>query len=76
MRILDYNRVVRDLILGPAVTPVVTRDLADVLELVVGNLDVQSIVPDPVVDDPPTFTLSVSNARVAESSAPRAAAAR
>lgn len=55
--------------LDPAVTPVVTRDLADVLELVVGNLDVQSIVPDPVVDDPPTFTLSVSNARVAEPTA-------
>lgn len=55
--------------LDPDATPVVTRDLADVLELVVANLDVQSLVPSPVVDDPPTFTLSVSDARVADPTA-------
>jgi len=44
--------------------PVTTRDLADVLELVIGRLDPGSLVPDPVVDSPPTFTLRVPDVRV------------
>lgn len=42
-------------------TPVMTRDLADLLELVVGHIDVSSLIPDPVVDNPPTFTLRVTS---------------
>lgn len=43
----------------PAATPVETRDLADLLELVVHHIDVSGLVPDPVVDNPPSFTLRV-----------------
>lgn len=43
----------------PAAAPVETEDLSDLLELVVHNLDVDGLVPDPVVDNPPTFTLRV-----------------
>ncbi len=50
--------------LEPTARPLVTRDLADVLELVIANLDVQSLVPSPVVDSPPSFVLNVSNTRI------------
>lgn len=39
--------------------PIVTADLADLLELVVTHADVSGLLPDPVVDSPPTFTLRV-----------------
>jgi hypothetical protein len=42
----------------PAVTPVQTRDLADLLELVVTRLDTTSLVPDPVISSS-NFTLRV-----------------
>lgn len=45
--------------LDTGASPVVTRDLADLLELVVARLDTASLVPDPVFDNPPTFTLRV-----------------
>lgn len=44
--------------LDTTVTPIETRDLADLLELVVTELDIASFVPDPVVDSS-TLTLSV-----------------
>lgn len=37
-----------------------TRDLADLVELVVSSLDVSGLVPDPVVDSPPNFLLRVT----------------
>lgn len=46
--------------------PVVTRDLADIMELALASLDVGGVIPDPVVDDPPTFTLRVTGARLAD----------
>jgi len=46
--------------------PVTTNDLADVLQLVIASLDVSSFVPDPVFDNPGTFTLRVTDAAVAE----------
>lgn len=39
--------------------PVRTEDLADLLELIVMHLDVDTLIPDPVVDNAPTFTLRV-----------------
>lgn len=47
--------------LDPDATPLRTRDLADLLELVIGHVDVSSLIPDPVVDNPPTFTLRVGS---------------
>lgn len=47
--------------LDPEATPVRTSDLADLLELVIGHVDVSSLIPDPVVDNPPTFTLRVGS---------------
>ena len=44
--------------------PVVTADLAGLLEVVIANLDVASVIPDPLVDSPPTFTLRLRNASV------------
>jgi hypothetical protein len=38
-----------------------TRDLADIVELVITNLDVTGLVPDPVIDSPPTFTMRVTS---------------
>jgi hypothetical protein len=45
--------------LDATASPVMTRDLADLLELVIASLDITSVVPDPVVDSPPNFTLRV-----------------
>lgn len=45
--------------LDPSATPITTQDLADLLELVVRHVDVEGLVPDPVVDNAPTFTLRV-----------------
>jgi hypothetical protein len=52
--------------LDPSADPVVTRDLADILELVVANVDLSGLLPDPVVDEPPTFVLRVTNASISE----------
>ncbi|AKF03038.1 hypothetical protein [Sandaracinus amylolyticus] len=49
------------LALDATTSPILTRDLADLLELVVTRLDVSSLVPDPVIDSPPTFTLRVTD---------------
>lgn len=55
--------------LDPTATPIETRDLADLLELVVSNVDVSGLIPDPVVDDPPSFVVRISNASIAEPTA-------
>lgn len=47
-------------------TPVQTRDLADIMELALASLDVTGVIPDPVVDDPPNFTLRVTDATIAD----------
>ncbi len=52
--------------LDTTATPVVTRDLADLLELVVSHIDANSLVPDPVVDNPPTFTLRVTSVELGQ----------
>lgn len=39
--------------------PVVTRDLADLVELVGASLDVTGLVPNPLVDLPPSLTLAL-----------------
>ncbi len=46
--------------------PVTTNDMADVLQLVIASLDVGSFIPDPVVDNPGTFTLRVTDAAITE----------
>ena len=46
--------------------PVETRDLADVLELVVDSLDPNGFIPDPVVDSGPSFNLRVTDADIGE----------
>jgi hypothetical protein len=46
--------------------PLATRDLADVLELVLANADLTRALPDPVVDAGPTFFLRVPAVRVAD----------
>jgi hypothetical protein len=43
--------------LDPSADPVVTTDLADLLELVVTRADASRLIPDPVVDSPPSFVL-------------------
>ncbi len=45
--------------LDPSIAPVETRDLADLLELVIARLDTTGLVPDPVVDNGPSFSLRV-----------------
>ncbi|HEY8430574.1 MAG TPA: hypothetical protein VIL20_19475, partial [Sandaracinaceae bacterium] len=50
----------------PSATPRTTRDLADLIELVVRSIDASSLVPDPVVDDPPTFTLRATGVSLGE----------
>ncbi|MGE0788417.1 MAG: hypothetical protein AB7S26_22270 [Sandaracinaceae bacterium] len=50
--------------IDPAARPIVTRDLADVLELVLANLDLQSLIPNPIANSPPSFTLTASNATI------------
>lgn len=55
--------------LDPTLAPIETRDLTDLLELIVTHLDVEGLVPDPVVDNPPTFTLRVRSVTL---DAPRA----
>ncbi len=52
--------------IDPSARPVTTQDLADVLTLVIGNLDVGSFIPDPVFDSPPSFTLRVTDAAIGE----------
>ncbi|MBX3272720.1 MAG: hypothetical protein KF729_20835 [Sandaracinaceae bacterium] len=52
--------------LDTSTRPIMTRDLADVLTLVITSLDVRSFVPDPVIDNPGTFVLRVTDATVAE----------
>ncbi len=47
--------------LDTTATPVTTRDLADLIELIIDNVDVSGLVPNPVVDTPPTFTLRISD---------------
>lgn len=45
--------------------PVVTRDVADVVELVVGHADLGALIPNPVVSTP-AFALNVTNATLGE----------
>ncbi len=49
-----------------AARPATTQDLADVLSLVIASLDVNSFIPDPVFDSPPSFTLRVTDAAITE----------
>jgi hypothetical protein len=51
--------------LDPAATPLETRDLADLLELVALEADLSSIIPDPVVDSAPAFVLRLTNPTIA-----------
>ncbi|MFK7986389.1 MAG: hypothetical protein AB8I08_10185 [Sandaracinaceae bacterium] len=46
------------------VEPLVTRDLADILELVIASVELGDVIPDPVVDSAPTFLLRVTDARL------------
>lgn len=46
--------------------PAMTDDLADVLALVIGSLDPNGFIPDPVVDSGPSFTLRVMNASIGD----------
>ena len=52
--------------LDPAATPLITRDLADLLEVVIGNIDVSNVLENPVVDMAPTFTMEVHDPVLAE----------
>lgn len=52
--------------LDPTAEPIETHDLADILELVISEADLTGLIPDPVVDDPPSFVVRVSNASLAE----------
>ncbi|MCA9606413.1 MAG: hypothetical protein KC619_12490 [Myxococcales bacterium] len=49
-----------------AARPATTHDLADVLALAIASLDVNSFIPDPVFDSPPSFTLRVTGASITE----------
>ncbi|HJL17107.1 MAG TPA: hypothetical protein RMH99_15685 [Sandaracinaceae bacterium LLY-WYZ-13_1] len=55
--------------LDPSAEPIVTRDLADILELVVSRADLGGLLPDPVVDEPPNFVLRVTDPVLAEPTA-------
>ena len=44
-------------------TPLETRDLADLVELVVQHVDLQSALPDPLIQAAPTLTLRVTDVR-------------
>jgi len=46
--------------------PATTNDLADVLALVVGSLDPNGFIPDPVIDSGPSFNLRVTNASIGD----------
>jgi len=46
--------------------PAMTDDLADVLALVIGSLDPNGFIPDPVIDSGPSFTLRVTNAMIGD----------
>jgi hypothetical protein len=50
--------------LDPAITPPMTRDLADVLELVLRNVDFRGFLPDPLVDSAPTLFLRITETRI------------
>ncbi|MCB9598856.1 MAG: hypothetical protein H6721_07680 [Sandaracinus sp.] len=52
--------------LDPAVEPPMTRDLADVLELVLRNVDFGGFLPDPVIDSRPTLFLRVTDTRISD----------
>lgn len=49
--------------LDTSADPVVTRDLADVFQLLLDNVDFNSFLPDPLVDNRPTLFLRVTDAR-------------
>jgi hypothetical protein len=44
-------------------TPLETRDLADLVELVLQHVDLQSALPDPLINAAPTLTLRVTDVR-------------
>ncbi|MEN0067760.1 MAG: hypothetical protein AAGA48_36865 [Myxococcota bacterium] len=45
-------------------SPLVTRDLADLLELVVANTDLTGTLPDPILDNGPEFFLRIPDVEV------------
>ncbi len=49
--------------LDTSADPVMTRDLADVFQLVLENVDFNEFLPDPLVDNRPTLFLRVTDAR-------------
>lgn len=51
------------LVLAP---PVETRDLADIVELVVANVDFADALPDPIIDNLPAFFLRVPAVRLGQ----------
>jgi hypothetical protein len=50
-------------------SPLETRDLADLVELVVGHVDLQSALPDPLISAAPTLELRVTDVRTEQVSA-------
>jgi len=50
--------------LDTSIEPPMTNDLADVLELVLRNVDFRGFLPDPVVDSAPTLFLRVTETRI------------
>jgi len=51
----------------PDADPVTTRDLADIVDLLLLETDLSAALPDPVVDQGPAFVLRIPDARVGAS---------
>ncbi len=50
--------------LDTSADPLITRDLADVFELILNQIEFGTLLPDPVVDNAPTFLLRIPSAEM------------